>query len=74
MQVQSSGLTNMQMELIKMFNYNLPEKQLLEIKQILVKYFADKVSDQADLLWKENNWTNDTMNSLLNESQRTKYE
>jgi hypothetical protein len=74
MQLQSSGLTNMQMELIKMFNYNLPEKQLLEIKQILVKYFADKVSDQADLLWKENNWTNDTMNSFLNESQRTKYE
>ena len=33
-------LTNVQIELLKLFQYNLPEEQLVEIKNILAKYFA----------------------------------
>jgi len=33
-------LTNLQIELLKLFQYNLPDTQLAEIKNMLAKYFA----------------------------------
>jgi hypothetical protein len=74
MQIQQGGLSNMQLELVKMFNYNLPETELQEIKQLLVQYFAKKVSDDMDAEWQRQNWTDETMNVFLNEHLRTKYE
>jgi hypothetical protein len=72
--MQHIGLTNMQMELVKMFNYNLPENELQDIKQLLVQYFAKKVSDDIDAEWNKQNWTDETMNTFLQEHLRTKYE
>lgn len=65
-------LTNVQLELLKLFQYNLPEKQLVEIKNILAKYFAKTTTDEMDKLWIENNWTNDTMKDWANEHLRKK--
>ncbi|MDB5031853.1 hypothetical protein [Mucilaginibacter sp.] len=65
-------LTNVQIELLKLFQYNLPEKQLTEIKNILAKYFANTATAEMDKLWKENNWNNDTMKEWTNENLRKK--
>ena len=65
-------LTNMQIELLKLFQYNLPEKQLAEIKNILAKYFAQTATAEMDKLWEENNWNNDVMKELTNEHLRKK--
>ena len=65
-------LTNVQLELLKLFQYNLPEKQLAEIKNILAKYFAKTATGEIDRLWIENNWTNDTMKDWANEHLRKK--
>ena len=65
-------LTNVQLELLKLFQYNLPEKQLVEIKNILAKYFAKTATEEMDKLWIENNWTNDTMKDWANEHLRKK--
>ncbi|MDP9079846.1 MAG: hypothetical protein M3O71_20645 [Bacteroidota bacterium] len=65
-------LTNVQLELLKLFQYNLPEKQLAEIKKLLAKYFAKTATDEMDKLWVENNWTNDTMREWANEDLRKK--
>jgi len=64
-------LTNVQLELLKLFQYNLPDKQLVEIKYMLAKYFAKTATDEMDRLWEENNWTNDTMETWANEHLRT---
>ena len=64
-------LTNLQLELLKLFSYNLEEKQLLEIKDLLAGYFANKATKEADKIWKEKGFTNDTMDSWLNEHLRT---
>lgn len=63
-------LTNLQLELIKLFSYNLDEKQLLEIKYLLVKYFAEKATKEMDKIWKEKGLTNETMDIWLNEHIR----
>ncbi len=65
-------LTNVQLELLKLFQYNLPEKQLVEIKNILAKYFAKSATDEMDKLWDENGWTNETMEEWANEHLRKK--
>ena len=66
--------TNLQLELLEMFDYELPDNQLNEIRDMLVKYFADKASDEMDRLWEENNWSNETMKQWGEEHMRTKYE
>lgn len=67
----ANRLTNLQLELIKLFSYELNEKQLREVKDILAKYFADKAVHEADRIWKERGLTNDTMDEWLNEHLRT---
>ncbi|NIM14146.1 MAG: hypothetical protein GTO45_19055 [Candidatus Aminicenantes bacterium] len=63
-------LTNLQLELVKLFSYNLNEKQLLEIKDLLAKYFADKATQEMDKVWQEKGLTNETMDTWLNEHLR----
>ncbi len=70
----SHNLTNLQLELLKLFKYELPDNQIQEIKILLSKYFADKASDEMDKLWEENNWSNKTMEDWKNEHLRTKYD
>ncbi len=65
-------LTNVQIELLKLFQYNLPEKQLVEIKNILARYFAETATAEMDKLWDENNWTNEDMKRWANENLRKK--
>jgi hypothetical protein len=63
-------LSNMQKELLKLYSTEIPEAQLLEIKYLLSRYFADKASDEMDRLWDENNWNDQTMNQWANEHNR----
>lgn len=58
-------LTNLQLELLKLFSMNLPEEELLEIRRMLANYFAERASDEMDRLWEEKQWTNDTMEDWL---------
>jgi hypothetical protein len=64
-------LTNLQIELLKLFTYDLGEEQLLEIKSLLANYFAQKASDRMDELWEENKWTAETMKQWGEEHMRT---
>lgn len=63
-------LTNVQLEILKLFQYNLPEAQLAEIKNLLAKYFAKTATEEMDRLWVENDWDNDKMSDWANEHLR----
>ena len=65
-------LTNIQLELLKLFQYNLPDSQLRDIKEMLAKYFAQSASDEMDKLWDEQNLTDETMESWKNDHLRKK--
>ena len=49
-------LSNMQLELLKLFSFDLSQEQLSEIKFLLQNYFAKNVSSEIDKLFEENNW------------------
>jgi hypothetical protein len=71
--VHSQKLTNLQLELVKLFSYKIAENQVLEIKQLLSNYFANKATEEMDRLWDENNWSEETMKEWSNEHLRTPY-
>ena len=62
--VFTKRLTNLQIELIKLFEYELDDSQLLEIKDILARYFAAEATKEMDNLWQEKGWTNDTKEGM----------
>ncbi len=72
-QESSTKLSNLQLELLNIFSFNIPEAQLDDIKEMLSRYFAEKSSDEMDRLWEERGWNNDIMNTWLEERMRTPY-
>ncbi len=71
--VFAQKLTNLQIELIRLFSYQIPDNQIGEIKDLLAKYFAEVATREMDKLWDENQWNNDTMEIWSNEHLRTPY-
>ena len=63
----SRPLTNLQLELLKLYGTDLPDEDLQEIKQLLAQYFARKAISEADRIWDERGLTNETMDAWLNE-------
>ncbi len=66
MQVQAP-LSNLQQELLKLYASNISETDLLVIKRYLAKFFAEKAIAEADEIWDEKGYTNETMKNWLNE-------
>jgi hypothetical protein len=65
-QVQNR-MTNLQFEIVKLFNYELNNNELVEIKNLLANYFQNKIDSSVDKLWTDNGWTNDIMLQILSE-------
>lgn len=67
MNILDKPLSNVQIELLKLFSQNVNEEDLIAIKRLLAKYFADKASDEMDKLWDEKGWTSETMDDWLSD-------
>ena len=63
-------MSNLQLELLRLYGNGISEENLLEIKTILAKYFADKATDAMDKVWDEKNLTEQTMIDWTNEHNR----
>ena len=66
-------LTNLQIELLEVFKYELSEEQIKEIRSLLVNYFAEKVTNDIDKLFEENDWGEEKIEEWSREHMRTKY-
>ncbi len=71
--MQAQKLTNLQLELLKVFSYQLNQQQLTDIKNLLANYFAEQATKEVDKLWEENNWDENTMETWANEHLRMPY-
>jgi hypothetical protein len=65
--IHRHALSNVQMELIKLYSTNLNEYELLELKNILVHHFSQKAINEADNAWQEKGMSVQTMDDWLNE-------
>lgn len=69
----SAPLTNLQLELLKLFAKEVPEEDLKNIKQLIANYFADKAMDAANKVWDEKGWTAEDAERMLQTKMRTPY-
>lgn len=58
-------LSNLQMELLKLFAVNVPDKDLLVIKDMIARYLFEKARDEADRIWDERGYTDEKLQELL---------
>jgi hypothetical protein len=64
-------LSNMQVELLKLYAHNVSDSELRDIKKMLAEYFAKKMDDEMDRLWEEKGWDEKTIDQWKNEHMRT---
>ena len=58
--------SNVQQELLKLYRTDVPDEVLIEIKELLSRFFAERAMDGMDKLWDEQGWSNETMDKWLN--------
>ncbi|MEI6277171.1 MAG: hypothetical protein WCP08_14325 [Prolixibacteraceae bacterium] len=66
-------MTNLQLELLKMFKYDLSESQMGELREVLSDYFAKKVDAGMEKVCNEKEWSISTIESIANQHTRTSY-
>ena len=58
-------LSNLQLELLKLYSTNVEEKELKDVKSMLASYFSKKAISEADNIWEKNNLTDNDMDKWL---------
>lgn len=66
-----SSLSNLQLELLKLYSYNVSDDQLREIRRLLADYFAQKIDAEMNQLWQEKTWSNETIEAWKTEHLRS---
>ncbi len=70
MQTANQPLTNLQLELLKLYSRKVSEQDLQSIKKMLAQYFANKAMYLADQTWENNHWTDEDAERLSDEHLR----
>ena len=65
-------LSNLQLELLRLYSNSISDESLLEIKQLLARYVADKATNAMDKIWEEKGLTEQDMVVWTNEHNRSK--
>ena len=65
--IAQQPLTNLQLELLKLYAVRLSDEQLLEVKEVLARYFAERLTRHVDQLWDERNLSSNDMEQWLAE-------
>ena len=70
LQTVSTQFSNVQLELLKLYSRNIPDEDLLSIKDLLAQFFAKKATQLANMAWDEKGLNADL---ILNTHSRTPY-
>lgn len=65
------SFSNIQIELLKLYANDVPDEQLLEIKTLLGKYFADKATTLMDAFIEKNEITPRDLSNWTHEHHRS---
>ena len=60
-------LTNVQQELMKIYSCNIKDSELNEVKQTLENFFSTRSINNADEIWNEKDFNDNTMDEWLSE-------
>lgn len=68
------SLNAIQLMLLKLFNRDMPEQEIKEIRDLLLNYLDAKLQKQVAIDIEKKGITQSDLDRILNESQRTKLE
>jgi hypothetical protein len=60
-------LSNVQMELLKLYAIGVEEQTLLDLKKVMAKFFLQRLRQQADATWQEKAYSDEFFTSLKND-------
>lgn len=66
----SSKFTPLQLELLKVFSFDVTEEELLEVRHMLASFFFDRLREQVDEAATSNGITDETLEAWLNEENQ----
>ena len=61
-------LSNIQSEMLKLFSADIPEKDLVEIRDMIARFLLDKARDKADAIWDRKGYTDEKLEQILNKN------
>jgi hypothetical protein len=67
----SPPLTNVQLELLKLYAYDLKEEEMQELKKVLAAFFAQRIRQRTGEIWQERGYTQETMQQWLKTGKST---
>ena len=67
MQEFAAPLSNLQLEILKLYSTDLNTTDLKELKNQLAEFYAKKSIKNANKVWKEKKLTNEDMDKWLND-------
>ena len=70
MEAIKQPLSNVQLEILKVFSHNLTEEELKEFRDTIAGYFANRAIKSANKVWEEKGWTDEDVDSMLNTKMR----
>ena len=66
-------LTPAQLEILKVLARPMTEQEIMELKRVIVQFFAQKLIQQANTVWDQNGWTAADSEQLSKRHLRTPY-
>ena len=72
MEVLKQPLSNVQLELLKTFSHQLSEGEILELRKILARFFAQRAIQLSNEVWDKNEWTDEDVDRMLETKMRKK--
>ena len=63
-------LSKAQVELLALFERDVPDEDWIEIRRIIARYFADKATRAADKVAEEQGWTAEDFERMLHGHDR----
>lgn len=67
----TSHLSNLQLELLKLYPFDVSDEEIKDIKKILADYFSRKIDQEMDKLWDEKGWNDQTIEYWKTERLRS---
>ncbi len=59
-------LSNLQVEMLKLFATDIPEENLKEVKSLVAHYLLEKARDKADEVWQTKGFIEESFERVLN--------
>ena len=69
LQTPPQPLSNIQMELLKLYSVGVSDEVLLEFKKLMSKFLMQKLRDEAGKVWLEKGYTEKDLNQWLGKTE-----